>query len=109
VERAPGDCELRLAYQRRDFRRALVVRFAASAGAPMFVGSQVVFDLVLEPHVTWHCSLEAIPELDGRRLELREPAAARAAATTIAAASISIGSSSTTTAAASSRRARHGS
>jgi hypothetical protein len=53
-------------YERQSFRRALHVRF----GTPGFtvVGPQVMWDLVLEPHCTWRCTIQAESEVDGERL-----------------------------------------
>jgi glycogen debranching enzyme len=60
-----------LDYQRGDFRRGLEVDFEASQGDPLFVGSQIVFDVILAPHEPWTCCVEAVPVVDGRRIELR--------------------------------------
>jgi glycogen debranching enzyme len=68
VQRVVAHGGLSLVYERRDFRRALHVRFDSSAD-PDFVGSQIVFDLSLRPAEPWRCRVEAVPELDGRRLE----------------------------------------
>jgi glycogen debranching enzyme len=68
VERIPRAGALSFVYARRGFQRALHVSFAATSGAPTFVGTQAVFDLVLEPRRPWRCCVEAVPELDGARL-----------------------------------------
>jgi glycogen debranching enzyme len=69
VSRITRPDELSLLYERRGFQRALHVRFDSSGESPSFVGPQAIFDLVLEPKQTWRCCVEAVPELDGRRLE----------------------------------------
>jgi glycogen debranching enzyme len=67
VERVPGSCSVRFTYERRDFRRGLLVMFEPSEGMPSFVGAQTIFELVLRPGEPWSCCVEAVPEIDGRR------------------------------------------
>lgn len=67
VQRIPGKRDLNLTYERRGFRRGLHVRFDV-ATKPVFVGAQVVFDIVLEPQRPWSCCVNAEPELNGRRV-----------------------------------------
>ncbi|HET9948661.1 MAG TPA: glycogen debranching N-terminal domain-containing protein [Longimicrobiales bacterium] len=69
AQRLPGSGEMRFAYERGTFRRGVHVTFVPSHGEVTFVGSQAIFDLPLEPGRTWHCCVEAVPEVDGRRLE----------------------------------------
>lgn len=67
VQRTPGKRELVLRYERRGFSRGLHVRFDVATG-PLFVGAQVVFDVLLEPQQPWTCCVSAEPEIDGRRV-----------------------------------------
>jgi glycogen debranching enzyme len=71
VQRLLGDRSLSLVFERDDFRRALHVTFEPSAGDLQLVGSQIVFDVVLEPRQEWRLRVNAVPELDGRRIELQ--------------------------------------
>lgn len=59
-----------LVYEEEPFSRKLHYRFAPEGTSPTFIGSQIIFDLDLEPNIPWLCCLDAIPEIDGRRLEL---------------------------------------
>ncbi len=69
VARAVLSSGLSLAYERRGFRRALHVQLVPAFGTVTFVGHQVVFDLTLVPQQPWSCCVDAIPEVDGRRIE----------------------------------------
>jgi glycogen debranching enzyme len=79
------DGALTLAYERRDFRRGLHVAFVASSGSLRHVGTQVIFDLELEPRRSWQCCVDFVPEIDGEQLSFRgdphevEPSAASVA------------------------------
>jgi glycogen debranching enzyme len=68
VARASSADSISFAYERRDFRRGLHISFSSSAGSPVFVGTQAVFDLVLEPRQPWRLCLDAMAEIDGRKL-----------------------------------------
>jgi glycogen debranching enzyme len=68
IQRIFRERALSFAYERRGFRRGLHVGFSIPAST--FVGTQAVFDLVLEPQEPWRCCIEAVPELDGARIEL---------------------------------------
>jgi glycogen debranching enzyme len=70
VQRVPRTDSLSFLYERRGFRRGLHVSFASTV-RPTFVGTQAVFDLVLEPRAPWRCCVEAVPEVDGQRLEFQ--------------------------------------
>jgi glycogen debranching enzyme len=70
VLRLPSDRSLSLVYERDDFRRALHVAVTPSAGSVQIVGAQVVFDVVLEPRRAWRLCVHAVPEVDGKRIEL---------------------------------------
>jgi glycogen debranching enzyme len=59
-----------LSYQAERFSRKLHVRCTPESASPTYTGSQIIFDLDLGPNTQWRCCLDAIPEIDGRRLEL---------------------------------------
>lgn len=67
VARASSSDSLSFAYERGEFRRGLHISFSSGAGAPLFVGTQAVFDLVLEPRQPWRLCLDAVAEIDGRK------------------------------------------
>jgi glycogen debranching enzyme len=67
IPRPDGVC---FSYRRRDFQRALHVTVKPSTGRMTIAGSRLVFDIVLRAHQAWHCCVHAIPELDGRPLEI---------------------------------------
>jgi glycogen debranching enzyme len=69
VQRVARGASTSFVYERADFRRALHVSFSTSLRAPTFVGAQAVFDVLLEPRKPWKLCVDAVPELDGRRLE----------------------------------------
>lgn len=71
VQRVQAANGLSFVFERGPFRRALHLSFAASAGKLSFVGSQILFDLLLEPNRAWTCCVEAIPEVDGRLARMR--------------------------------------
>ncbi len=71
VQRLVGPTGLTLRYERRGFRRGLDVRWNAQAGARTEIGVPVTFDVMLEPGGSWRCCVEAVPELDGRRIEFQ--------------------------------------
>ncbi|WP_447978279.1 amylo-alpha-1,6-glucosidase [Candidatus Nitrospira bockiana] len=58
-----------LSYEVPGFSRKLHLACRHCA-EPSYTGSQIIFDLDLEPHVEWTCCLDAIPEIDGERLSL---------------------------------------
>jgi len=63
-----GDGEhLTLKYERAGFRRALEVQIVTSdtGRQPSFVGSEITFDLLLEPKGEWTCCIHAEVVLDG--------------------------------------------
>jgi glycogen debranching enzyme len=68
VQRVPGANSISFLYERRDFQRGLHVTFDASTGTPTFAGAQAVFDLVLEPRRAFRCCIEAVPEVDHKRV-----------------------------------------
>jgi glycogen debranching enzyme len=69
VQRVARSNQMSFVYERRGFQRGLHVSFDPGVPAPTFVGAQVVFDLVLSPRRPWTCCVEAVPEIDKRRLE----------------------------------------
>jgi len=71
IQRVYGPSGLSFVYERRDFRRGLHVTLQASSGTLTFVGSQVVFDVMLAPRCPFRCTLEAVPELEGARIEFQ--------------------------------------
>jgi glycogen debranching enzyme len=70
VQRVRRDSAISFVYERRGFRRGLHLTFSASSGSPAFVGSQAIFDLVLEPKEPWRCCVDALPEVDGELIDL---------------------------------------
>src|SRR4051794_13394059 len=58
---------LTLRYERAGFRRALDIKLITSEPSrpPMFVGSQLIFDLLLEPTEEWTCCIHAEVVTDG--------------------------------------------
>ena len=79
VQRVARDAGISFLYERQGFRRGLHVRLHASSGSPLFVGTQAVFDIVLEPGRAWSCCVDAVPDVDGRLLEIHgDPHAAQA-------------------------------
>lgn len=64
VSRSGKPDHLFLKYRRHDFSRGIELRVAASHGAPSQVGSQLVFDVVLERGKPWTCCLDALPIID---------------------------------------------
>jgi glycogen debranching enzyme len=66
VRQADGE-HLTLKYERAGFRRALEVQIVTSdtGRQPSFVGSEITFDLVLEPKGEWTCCIHAEVVLDG--------------------------------------------
>lgn len=68
VVRTSAGQQLTLRYERAGFRRALHVGFSTSGPAqrpPEFVGSQIIFDIVLGQAEEWTCCIHAEVELDG--------------------------------------------
>ncbi|HTM43302.1 MAG TPA: glycogen debranching N-terminal domain-containing protein [Polyangiaceae bacterium] len=65
IQRLFGDRSLSFIYEHKDFRRGLHVSFEASGRAPVFVGSQVVFDIELHPREPWELRVEAVPQVQG--------------------------------------------
>ena len=81
VQHIPRSDGVSFTYERRGFRRALHVSLRMSGGRLTIAGSRLVFDLTLAPRVPWRCCIDAVPELDGVRVELEgDPHAAEAAA-----------------------------
>jgi len=58
---------LTLRYERAGFRRALDIQLVTSEPSrpPMFVGSELIFDLLLEPNEEWTCCVHAEVVTDG--------------------------------------------
>ena len=52
-------------------RRGLTVRFSHAATPPRHRRNRVSFEVSLAPGERWHCCVDVIPEIDGRRLEPR--------------------------------------
>jgi glycogen debranching enzyme len=71
VQRVMHERGLSFVYERGPFRRALHVGLSEQSMPMTVVGSQLVFDLALEPQQTWSCCFDAVPELDGKRLTSR--------------------------------------
>jgi glycogen debranching enzyme len=92
VQHLVGPTGLTLRYERRGFRRSLDVRLDAGAGARVESGVPVTIEVALEPGRSWRCCVEAVPELDGRRIEFQgdphAPAPREEAAVTVRAAPI---------------------
>lgn len=63
-------CGGSLVYERDGFRRALHLICAPACSEPVYVGSQIIFDLDLSHGQEWRCCLELAPEIDGRVLQL---------------------------------------
>jgi glycogen debranching enzyme len=68
VQRIPDRGALRLVYDRRGFRRGLHVTLAGPNSGPAFVGSQIVFDLLLRQGEEQSFCLEARPEVAGKTI-----------------------------------------
>jgi glycogen debranching enzyme len=51
--------------------RGLTIRFSDATSAPRRRGRRIRFDVSLAPGDAWHCCVDFIPELDGRRLPPR--------------------------------------
>jgi glycogen debranching enzyme len=64
VGRDARDDQITLTYERGEFRRRCHIRLKAET-APEFVGTLVVFDLILKHGAEWHCCLDVQPEVDG--------------------------------------------
>jgi glycogen debranching enzyme len=70
VRRDPQICGGQLAYEVEGFHRVLYVRCVPNGPSPDSVGSRMMFDLDLTHGGEWTCCLEAIPEIDGERLQV---------------------------------------
>ncbi|MBS1190099.1 MAG: hypothetical protein H6R10_1891 [Rhodocyclaceae bacterium] len=85
--RKDNDDGVTLVYERNGFQRALRVRLSSSPCRIVIAGSRVTFALALEHCESWHCCVDAEPELNGRVLKLasdphqpqQEPASLHAA------------------------------
>lgn len=61
VLRIPDHDQLTLRYDRRGFHRGLRIRFRSSGRSPVYIGTQIIFELDLKPRSEWTCCLEASP------------------------------------------------
>lgn len=68
IKRIPHGNSIHFYYERKDFRRGLLLEIHSKKQPPHFVGSSVVFDLELTPCEDWECSFHAQPEIERRRL-----------------------------------------
>jgi glycogen debranching enzyme len=68
VVRIPRLDGVTLAYEQRNFRRGVRLTITPTGGDVQFVGSLVVFDLVLKQGDEWRLCLDAEPEVDGELL-----------------------------------------
>lgn len=57
-------------YRDQEFRRDLHVTLTPSAGAPIYIGAQIIFDLELAPGEEWRCCVDAVPQIGEKRLEM---------------------------------------
>ena len=57
-------------YQQRDFRRGLRFSLRQSAGRPVYIGTQIIFELELAPGKEWRCCLDAVPYVGEEPLEM---------------------------------------
>jgi glycogen debranching enzyme len=61
--------ELRMSYENRDFRRALVLRLARSSSPAHYANGRITFEIALAPGESWHTCCHYVLVLDERFLE----------------------------------------
>ncbi|HEU5382526.1 MAG TPA: glycogen debranching N-terminal domain-containing protein [Ktedonobacteraceae bacterium] len=69
VRRATQQNYVALSYEKEGFRRGLQINLTPAFGQPVFVGTRIVFELLLDHGAEWTCCVEARPEVDGTLFE----------------------------------------